>query len=80
LQGARPWRKEQDAVPIADAMRDFWERGMLTFSIPAHNGGRGARREFVEWAGLDAARSDLPMSHGVETRERASRIVSTGTE
>src|SRR4051794_37485809 len=66
-----PVRKEQDAVPVADAMRDYWERGMLTFSIPAHNGGRGPAPEFAGWAGLDAARFDLPMSHGVDTRDRA---------
>src|SRR4051812_761663 len=65
-----PVRKEQDAVPVADAMRDYWERGMLTFSIPAHNGGRGPAPEFAGWAGLDAARFDLPMSHGVDTRDR----------
>src|SRR5437764_3430911 len=42
-----PARKEQAAAPIADAMRDFWERDMLTFGIPAHNGGRGPRPEFT---------------------------------
>jgi hypothetical protein len=30
-----PVRKTQDATPIADAMRDSWRRGMLTFGIPA---------------------------------------------
>src|SRR3954462_12683894 len=66
-----PARREQDATPIADAMRAYWERDMLTFSIPAHSGGRGPAPEFTLWAGLDAARSDLPMSHGVDTRDRA---------
>src|SRR3954447_9908341 len=36
-----PARKQQDAAPIADAIRDYWDRGMLTFGIPAHNGGGG---------------------------------------
>src|SRR3954452_17627138 len=75
-----PVRKEQDAVPIADAMRDYWERGMLTFSIPAHNGGRGPAPEFTQWAGMDTARSDLPMSHGVDTRDRAWAVQSTAQE
>src|SRR4051795_3825308 len=75
-----PVRKDQDAVPIADAMRDFWDRGMLTFSIPAHNGGRGPAPEFTRWAGRDAARFDLPMSHGVDTRDRAWGVLSTAQE
>src|SRR3954469_19900203 len=75
-----PVRKEQDAAPIADAMRDFWDRGMLTFSIPAHNGGRGPAPEFTQWAGRDTARFDLPMSHGVDTRDRAWQVESTAQE
>src|SRR4051795_10501370 len=75
-----PVRKDQDAVPIADAMRDFWDRGMLTFSIPAHNGGRGPAPEFTQWAGAEAARFDLPMSHGVDTRDRAWAVQSTAQQ
>src|SRR3954453_13859361 len=52
-------------------MRDYWDRGMMTFSIPAHNGGRGPAPEFTKWAGMDAARCDLPTSHGIDTRNRA---------
>src|SRR5205085_4008470 len=75
-----PIRKDQDSTPIADAMRDFWERGMLTFSIPAHNGGRGPLPEFAKWAGIETARSDLPMSHGLDTRDRAWKVQSTAQE
>src|SRR4051794_1103112 len=75
-----PVRKDQDAVPIADAMRDFWDRGMLTFSIPAHNGGRGPAPEFTRWAGVGAARFDLPLSHGVDTRDRAWGVQSAAQE
>src|SRR5829696_4911214 len=75
-----PVRKDQDAVPVADAMRDYWDRGMLTFSIPAHNGGRGPAPEFAQWMGADAARCDLPMSHGMDTRDRAWGVLSTAQE
>jgi arginine decarboxylase len=75
-----PARREQDATPIADAMRAFWERDMLSFSIPAHGGGRGPAPEFTRWAGIDAARFDLPMSHGVDTRDRAWQVQSTAQE
>lgn len=75
-----PARKEQDAAPIADAMRAYWERDMLSFSIPAHSGGRGPAPEFTQWAGMDAARFDLPMSHGVDTRDRAWGVQSTAQE
>jgi hypothetical protein len=44
---AGPARKDQEAAPIADAMRDYWARGML-LSIPAHNGGRGPAPEFTQ--------------------------------
>src|SRR5204863_2813476 len=77
---AGPVRKEQDAVPIADAMQDYLDRGMLSFSIPAHAGGRGPAPEFTQWAGIDAARFDLPMSHGVDTRDRAWGVQSTAQE
>src|SRR3954464_14225624 len=66
-----PVRKEQDAVPIAEAMQAYWDREMLTFAIPAHKGGRGPAPEFTRWAGMDAARFDLALSHGVDTRDRA---------
>src|SRR3954451_9333167 len=75
-----PARKEQDAAPIADAVRDFWERGMLTFGIPAHNGGRGPATDIASLIGLQAVRHDLPMSHGVDTRDRAWQGQSTAQE
>jgi arginine decarboxylase len=53
---------------------------MLTFSIPAHNGGRGPVPEFVKWAGRDAARADLPMSHGLDTRDRAWKVQARAEE
>src|SRR2546423_7350222 len=61
-------------------MRAYWERDMLTFSIPAHNGGRGPAPEFTHWAGMDAARFDLPMSHGADTRNRAWKVQATAQE
>src|SRR5438270_9649467 len=61
-------------------MRAYWDRGMLSFSIPAHHGGRGPAPEFTGWAGTDAARFDLPMSHGVDTRDRAWKVQATAQE
>jgi arginine/lysine/ornithine decarboxylase len=75
-----PARRSQDAAPIADAIEDYWRRGMLSFSIPAHSGGRGPAPEFTEWSGLDCARSDLPMSHGLDTRDHAWKVQSTAQE
>src|SRR3954451_12926002 len=75
-----PVSKDQATVPIADAMRDYWRRDMLTFSIPAHNGARAPAPEFTKWLGADAARMDLPMSHGLDTRDRAWKVQSTAQE
>src|SRR4051812_8603377 len=75
-----PARKSQDAAPIADAIRSYWERDMLTFTIPAHHGGRGVTPEFAKWMGIDAARCDAPMSHGLDTRDRAWQVQSTAQE
>jgi arginine/lysine/ornithine decarboxylase len=75
-----PARKDQGAAPIGDAIRDFWDRGMLTFSIPAHTGGRGPEPEFAKWAGLETARADLPMSHGLDTRDRAWKVQATAQQ
>ncbi len=73
-------RRDQSAAPIAEAMRSYWESGMLSFSIPAHSGGRGPRPEFTEWAGMDAARFDLPMTHGVDTRDLSRHVTATAQE
>lgn len=75
-----PVSRDQATVPIADGMRAYWERDMLTFGIPAHSGGRGPVPEFVHWAGEDTARSDLPMSHGVDTRNRVWQVQATAQE
>jgi arginine/lysine/ornithine decarboxylase len=75
-----PAEKDQAAAPIADAVGAYWERDMLTFGIPAHNGGRGPLPEVAKWAGLGAVRSDVSMSHGVDTRDRAWQVLSTAQE
>src|SRR3954468_3025520 len=75
-----PVSKDQESVPIADAMRAYHERGMLSFGIPAHSGGRGPKPEFVQWLGKDAARFDLPMSHGVDTRNHVWAVQQTAQE
>src|SRR4051812_4534580 len=75
-----PARKEQDAAPIADAIRDYWDRGMLTFGIPAHNGARGPASDIASLIGAQAVRSDLPMSHGLDTRDRAWEVQTTAQE
>src|SRR3979490_3118763 len=75
-----PVRRSQDAAPIADAMVDYRRRGMLSFSIPAHSGGHGPAPEVTQWAGMDAVRFDLPMSHGVDTRDRAWKVQATAQE
>src|SRR3954451_14732129 len=75
-----PVSKDPDSVPIADAMRAYHERGMLSFGIPAHSGGRGPEPEFVQWLGDDAARFDLPMSHGVDTRNHVWAVQQTAQE
>src|SRR5256885_13699431 len=72
LEGRKsPVSKDQATVPIADAMRDYWRRDMLTFSIPAHNGGRGPAPQFPTWLGDDRARTGLPMDHGLHTHPLA---------
>src|SRR3954467_4645790 len=75
-----PAKKDQSTVPIADGMREYWDRNMLTFSIPAHNGGRGPAPEFTKWMGMDVARCDLPTSHGIDTRNRAWQVQKTAQE
>ena len=75
-----PVRKDQSTVPIADAMRAYWARNMLSFAIPAHSGGRGPAPEFTKWLGMDAARMDLSMSHGLDTRTRDWKVQTTAQE
>jgi arginine/lysine/ornithine decarboxylase len=53
---------------------------MLTFSVPAHNGGRGPQPEFTKWAGAQVARADLPVIHGIDTRNSAYQVQSTAQQ
>jgi arginine/lysine/ornithine decarboxylase len=75
-----PVSKDQESVPIADAMQAYHDRGMLSFGIPAHGGGRGPKPEFARWLGDGAARFDLPMSHGVDTRDHVWAVQQTAQE
>src|SRR5947209_20285213 len=75
-----PVEKDQSRSPFADALARYWDEDMLTFSIPAHNGGRGPAPEFTKWAGMDVARADLPTSHGLDTRDRAFQVQAAAQE
>src|SRR4051794_38917572 len=75
-----PVQKSQDRSPFADAIADYWRRDALTFGIPAHNGGRGSAPAFTRWMGMDAARSDLSGSHGLDTRHHAWGLQSAAEE
>src|SRR4051812_49965651 len=75
-----PVSKDQSTVPIADAMRDYWRRDMLTFSIPAHNGGRGPAPEFTKWLGAGGARLDFPLSPRLHTPGPAWEVPATAPE
>src|SRR4051812_19475828 len=66
-----PVGRSQEDAPIAEAVEAFWARDTLTFAIPAHLGGRGGVPEFAQWAGMDAARVDIGMSHGIDRRDRS---------
>src|SRR5438270_8763529 len=75
-----PAKKDQSSVPVADAIRAYWEQDLLTFSIPAHNGGRGPAPEFAKWAGAEVARADLPATHGIDTRNQAYKVQATAEQ
>src|SRR5205823_2419761 len=75
-----PVSADPATVPLADAMRAYWDRGTVSFSIPAHHGGRGTPPEAAEWLGLAAYRHDLPLSHGLDTRSREWKVQSTAQE
>jgi arginine decarboxylase len=75
-----PASRDQATSPVGDAIRDYWRREALSFSIPAHAGGRRVVPEAAGWAGMEAFRADLPMSHGLDTRDRAWAIQQTAQE
>jgi hypothetical protein len=47
--------------------------------VPAHIG-RGPSPEVAYWAGIEAVWSDVSMSHGVDTRNRAWEVQSTAQQ
>ncbi|WP_320671357.1 aminotransferase class I/II-fold pyridoxal phosphate-dependent enzyme [Patulibacter defluvii] len=72
-----PTRADQQRVPLADAIAAFHRRGLLSFSIPAHATATEPLPEVARWAGTDAVRSDAPLSHGLDTRDRAWQVQAT---
>lgn len=79
-RGDSPAGSDQSSTPIADAIRAYWERDLLTFSIPAHNGGRGPAPEFTKWGGEQLARADLPVTHGMDTRNTVYQVQETAQQ
>jgi arginine decarboxylase len=75
-----PIERDQARSPLEDAVRDYWAHDRLSFSIPAHAGGRGVVPDAAQWAGMEAFRADLPMSHGLDTRDRAWGVQATAEE
>jgi arginine decarboxylase len=75
-----PVKKDQSRVPYEDAINAYWERDLVTFAIPAHNGGRGPAPEFTRWMGAQVARADLPTTHGLDTRNSAYGVQTTAQE
>jgi arginine/lysine/ornithine decarboxylase len=75
-----PAQEDQSRSPVGDAIAAYWERDILTFSIPAHNGGRGPAPEFTKWTGMQTARADLPVTHGLDTRNTAYGIQETAQQ
>src|SRR4051794_5118919 len=53
---------------------------MLTFGIPAHNGGRGPPPDIASLIGHEAVPHHPPMSHRGDTRDRAWQVQSTAQE
>jgi arginine decarboxylase len=75
-----PARMSQDAAPIADALRNYWERDILSFGVPAHQGGRGPEPEAARWAGIEAIRADAPLAHGVDRLDRSWQVQTTAQQ
>ena len=75
-----PVTASQETVPMADAMEDFWRRDTLTFSIPGHQGGVGTAPDVAGFVGADAVRMDLPLSHGVDRRDRSWKVLETAQQ
>src|SRR3954471_23924260 len=79
-QRRSPVRRDPETVPLADALRAYWDRDMTSFAIPAHHGGRGPAPAAAAWMGLEAFRHDLPLSHGLDTRSREWKVQATAQE
>jgi arginine decarboxylase len=75
-----PVSHDQATSPLADAIREYRRREALSFSIPAHAGGRRVIPEAARWAGMEPYKVDLPMSHGLDTRDRAWKVQQTAQE
>src|SRR4051794_12765301 len=66
-----PVGRSQDDAPVAQAVQAYWDNDRLAFGIPAHLGARAGMPEFAQWTGVEAARMDIGMSHGIDRRDRS---------
>src|SRR3954463_1629937 len=67
-----PAREDPEAAPIGDAIRDYHERGDLSFGIPAHRSGDSdVVGDAAEWTGHQAFAADVGMNNGVDTRHQS---------
>src|SRR4051812_50081825 len=75
-----PVQKSQERAPIADAIEDYWRRDMLTFGIPAHNGGRGRAPGVSRLLGIDVGGRDPPGTPRPDTPGRALGVPGAAPE
>src|SRR4051794_11360902 len=73
-----PAREDPEAAPIGDAIRDYHERGDLSFGIPAHRSGDSdVVGDAAEWTGHQAFAADVGMNNGVDTRHQSWQVEPT---
>jgi arginine/lysine/ornithine decarboxylase len=75
-----PVRGGPDDAPIGTAIGAFYERGDLSFGIPAHRGGKGVRPDAAAWAGDAAFAADQGMNNGVDTRHQSWQVEATAMD
>jgi arginine/lysine/ornithine decarboxylase len=76
-----PARSEPGAAGIPEAVEAFYDRGDLSFGIPAHRAGTAAvTPDLAALAGPDAFRADVGMNGGVDTRNQSWQVEPTAME
>jgi arginine decarboxylase len=71
---------DHDKAPVVDALIDYHEQNRYGFTPPGHRQGRGVDKRLIDVLGLDAFRSDVVATGGLDDRKSSQGHLESAQE